>query len=134
MNPAARLGPVSERGETYMAVTGKLSYRVIESWEQLPPGYVHRDVAGVSHDSHDRVFAITRFDPRVIVYEPDGTFVKSWGEGGFTPRTHGITVGPDEMVYCVDDGDHTVRKFTPDGELLMTLGTSGVASDTGYDG
>ena len=36
-------------------------------------------------------------------------------------------------MYCVDDGNHTVRKFTPAGELIMTLGTSGVASDTGYD-
>jgi DNA-binding beta-propeller fold protein YncE len=34
-------------------------------------------------------------------------------------------------VYCTDDFDHTVRKFTPDGRLLLTLGTSGVPSDTG---
>lgn len=27
-----------------------------------------------------------------------------------------------------------MRKFTPDGELLLTLGTRGVPSDTGYDG
>jgi DNA-binding beta-propeller fold protein YncE len=51
----------------------------------------------------------------------------------FTPRTHGITVGPDDSVYCVDDGDHTVRKLTPGGELLLTLGASGVPSATGYD-
>src|SRR5262249_5651506 len=34
----------------------------------------------------------------------------------------------------VDDGNHTVRKFTPQGELLLTLGTAGVPSDTGYVG
>jgi DNA-binding beta-propeller fold protein YncE len=34
-------------------------------------------------------------------------------------------------VYCVDDSDHTVRKFTPEGKLLFTLGTSGQRSDTG---
>jgi hypothetical protein len=33
----------------------------------------------------------------------------------------------------VDDGDHTVRKFTPEGEQLMVIGTPGVPSDTGYD-
>jgi DNA-binding beta-propeller fold protein YncE len=38
------------------------------------------------------------------------------------------------MVYTVDDGDHTVRKFTPEGKQLMMIGTPGKASDTGYDG
>ena len=38
------------------------------------------------------------------------------------------------MLYCTDDGNHTVRKFTPKGKLLMTLGTMDQAADTGYDG
>ena len=56
------------------------------------------------------------------------------GAGEFTYRTHGITVGPDQMLYCTDDGNHTVRKFTPEGKLLFTLGTMNKPSDTGYDG
>jgi sugar lactone lactonase YvrE len=81
----------------------------------------------------DRVYMITRGDARVIVYESDGTFVRAWGDGIFTSRTHGITIGPDDCVYTVDDGDHTVRKFTPEGEQLMVLGVPGKPSDTGYD-
>ncbi len=109
-------------------------YEVLEGWEKLPPGYVHRDVDGVATDSQDRVYLMTRGDARVIVYERDGSFVASWGEGIFTPRTHGITVGPDDLVYTVDDGDHTVRKFTPEGKQLMMIGIPGMAADTGYDG
>ena len=37
-------------------------------------------------------------------------------------------------MYCTDDGNHTVRRFTPEGKLLMTLGTLNTPSDTGYDG
>ena len=70
----------------------------------------------------------------MLVYERDGRFVRAWGEGAFTERTHGITIGPDDTVYCVDDADHSVRSFTIDGEQRMTLGTRGRASDTGYDG
>ena len=114
--------------------SGQLQYELAEGWEQLPSGWSHRDVAGVAVDSRDRVYVFTRDEHPVIVYERDGTFVRSWGEGQFTPRTHGITIGPDDSVYCVDDADHTVRKFTTDGELLMTIGTSGQASDTGYTG
>jgi DNA-binding beta-propeller fold protein YncE len=70
----------------------------------------------------------------VIVYDQRGRFLRSWGEGEFTYRTHGISIGPDDTVYCTDDGNHTVRRFTPDGKLLMTLGTMNRPSDTGYDG
>jgi DNA-binding beta-propeller fold protein YncE len=36
-----------------------------------------------------------------------------------------VTIGPDDSVYCVDNGDHTVRKYTPEGKLLFTLGAEG---------
>ncbi|MGE3269173.1 MAG: peptidyl-alpha-hydroxyglycine alpha-amidating lyase family protein [Chloroflexota bacterium] len=113
--------------------SGDHRYEVVEGWEQLPGGWEHKDVSGVATDSQDRVYLITRSQPRVIVYQKDGSFVASWGENEFTERTHGITVGPDDSVYCVDDGGHCVKKFTSDGKLLLTLGT-GKPSDTGYDG
>jgi DNA-binding beta-propeller fold protein YncE len=117
-----------------MAQSDALNYEVVEGWEQLPTGYEHRDVAGVAVDREDRVFLICRGDHPIIMYDRKGNFLGSWGEGEFTYRTHGITIGPDESVYCTDDGNHTVRKFTPSGKLLMTLGTMNTPSDTGYDG
>ena len=114
-------------------MTNVPKYQVIEGWEQAPAGYVNKNVQGVCVDSHDRIYLLTRGDERVIVYNRDGTFVRSWGEGIFTPSVHGLEIGPDDSVYVVDEGDHTVRKFTPDGEQLMVLGTPGVRSDTGYD-
>lgn len=107
-------------------------YAEVIGWECLPAGYVHADVPDVAVDSKDRVFAIARSDPRVLIYERDGTFVKSWGENRAWGRPHSITIAPDDSVYCVDDRDHTIHKFTPDGGLIMTLGISGVASGTGY--
>jgi len=80
------------------------------------------------------VYLFTRGEAAVFVYERDGRFVRSWGEDAFSERAHGITVGPDGSIYCVDDADHSVRKFTPDGELRLTLGTRGRPSDTGYNG
>ena len=117
-----------------MANTSGLRYEVVEGWEQLPSGYQHRDVAGVAVDLEDRVFLICRGDHPILMYDSRGKFLGSWGEGDFTYRTHGITVGPDNSVYCTDDGNHTIRKFTPSGKLLMTLGTMNTPSDTGYDG
>jgi DNA-binding beta-propeller fold protein YncE len=100
-------------------------------WEQRPDSISHRDVAGVAVDASDDVYLFTRYDHQVLVYTSAGKFVRAWGAGVFT-NAHNIRIGPDGAVYCVDNGDHSVRKFTPDGELLLTLGVPGTSSQTGY--
>ncbi|MGH7922200.1 MAG: peptidyl-alpha-hydroxyglycine alpha-amidating lyase family protein [Candidatus Dormibacteraceae bacterium] len=111
-----------------------MEFQLVQDWEQLPEACHHGDVVGVSTDASDRLFVLTRRESRVLVYERDGAFVAAWGEGLFTPRTHGLTVAPDGTVYCVDEGNQVVYHFEADGTLLQTIGTPGVASDTGYDG
>ena len=76
------------------------------------------------------LYLFNRGEHPVAIFDADGNFLTSWGERIFA-RPHGITIGPDDAVYCTDDLDHTVRKFTPEGKLLQTLGTSGAPSDTG---
>jgi len=110
--------------------SGELTFELVPDWERLPSGWSHGDVAGVATDSHDHVYVFNRSEHPVIVYTPDGEYIKSWGEGVFT-RPHGITIHAD-TVYCADDTDHTVRGFTLDGQLLWTLGTLNQPSDTGY--
>jgi DNA-binding beta-propeller fold protein YncE len=109
------------------------SFEPVADWEHPPEGQTHRDVSDVAVDSSDRVFLLTREDSRVSIYDRDGGFIKSWGEDVLTARPHGITIGPDNSVYCVDEDDQTIRRFTPDGEQLSVIGVSGVTSDTGVD-
>ena len=97
-------------------------YEELADWAKLPEGWSFMEVADVVVDSQDRVYVFNRGEHPMIIFEPDGSFVDSWGEDLFT-RAHGVTVGPDGMLYCVDDGDHSIRKCTPDGEVLMTIGT-----------
>lgn len=122
-NPAA--GPV--------VGNGKYRYGAVPDWAKLPAGWSFIEVVGIATDSRDRVFVFCRGEHPVIIFEVDGTFVGSWGEGLFS-RPHGITIGPRDEVWCTDDRDHTVRKFTAEGKLLQTLGKSGQPSDTGIDG
>ncbi len=99
-------------------------------WARRPAGFTWQEVAAVATDSRDRVFVFNRGPHPVMVFDSGGVFLFSWGEGAFA-RAHGITIGPDDTVYCTDDLDHTIKAFTPDGRLLMTLGTSGQPADTG---
>ena len=105
---------------------GDFRYEAMAEWESLPDGVRFIECPGVAVDSHDRVYVLTRNrEYPLIVFTPGGDFLRSFGQGVFSELTHGISIGPDDSVYCADYGTHTVTKFTPDGELLMTIGTPG---------
>ncbi len=108
-----------------------LDYQVLEGWEQLPEGWSFVEVAGVAVDSHDRVYVFNRGAHPVIVFDKEGKFLNAWGEGIFS-SAHGIFIDRNDHVWCADNLDHTVRKFTTSGELLMTLGKADQPADTGF--
>jgi sugar lactone lactonase YvrE len=99
-------------------------------WAKPPAGRRWAEVAAVATDSQDRVFIFSRDEHAIFVFDCERQFQFSWGEGLFA-RPHGIAIGPDDAVWCTDDSGHVVRKFTPEGVLLLTLGTRGRPSDTG---
>ena len=107
-----------------------LTFTAEPHWHQLPKEWELGEVTSVATDSRDRAFVFSRSQRAVLVFDADGTFLFPWGEGAFV-RPHGIHIGPDDAVYCTDDLDHTVKKFSSDGELLLTLGNSGQPADTG---
>lgn len=112
-------------------MSATVTYEPVIGWEQLPGDRKHADVSAVAVDGQDRVYLLTRFDQGVLVYDKDGTFLWAWGEDAFE-RPHGMAASATE-VWVTDTGDHTVRKFSPEGELVIELGTKGQASDTGFD-
>jgi len=128
MSPAA-----APNSASVLVGSGRFRYRALERWQQLPAGWDLVEVAGVATDSEDRVYVFNRGEHPVIVFDREGNFLSSWGEGVFA-QAHGIFIGPDDAVYTVDDNGHTVRKFTSAGKLLWTLGTHGKASETGAVG
>jgi sugar lactone lactonase YvrE len=103
---------------------GEYAYRVIADWAKLPDGWSFRDVAAVAVDRQDQVYVFNRGAHPMMVFDRDGNFLRSWGEGRF-PRAHGLHIGPDETLYCTDDGDHTMRRCTLDGRVLLELGIPG---------
>jgi DNA-binding beta-propeller fold protein YncE len=115
-------------------VTLTIRLEGILGWERLPSELSHRDVAAVAVDRDDRVYLATRVRSCIFVYQRDGTFVRTWGEGMFSDRLHGLTMDPDGTLLVVDDAGHSVRRFTTDGEELGAIGPVGTPSETGYDG
>jgi outer membrane protein assembly factor BamB len=114
----------SEVGMAEIVGTGDFKYRIVENWAKLPDGWSFKEVAAVAVDNKDNVYAFTRGEHPIIVFDRDGNFLRSWGEGQY-PRAHGIHMGPDDLVYLTDDGGHFVRKCSLDGKLLLEIGVPG---------
>ena len=103
--------------------TATLEFDPIEDWHQLPEGMTLHETPGVAVDAEDRVYLLTHNpDNPVIVLEPDGTFVRTFGAGTFSDWTHAIHIAPDGHVFCADEVRHTITKWTPEGELVLTIG------------
>lgn len=101
-----------------------IGYRFDTAWPRLAGDLRLGDVGGVAVDQQDNIYVFHRGRVPMLVFRPDGTCVDGWGEGLFT-SPHGLHYGWDGCLYCTDDGDHTVRKFTPGGKLLLEIGIPG---------
>ncbi len=96
-------------------------YRVERPWGEMPEGIDLDVVSQVAVDSDDNVYVAQRVDPPIVVFGPDGNYLRSWGTGVIADA-HGIFITHDDMVLVVDRDAHQVLGFTPEGDLQMEIG------------
>ena len=102
---------------------GDFRYEFVEDWAKLPDGTNFQECPGVACDSNDNVFVLTRGKNPIMVFDRDGNYMRSFGEGLFSDnRTHGLYIGHDDSLLAADDGIHTIQKFSANGEKVWELG------------
>ncbi len=107
---------------------GRHRYELIENWAKVPSGKELGMVNEVAvDDSRGRVYIFHRAREPVSVFDSEGNFVTSWGEGLFLDP-HGMAIGRDGSLFLGDRDAHHMRKFSPEGEVLLELGTRNRAS------
>jgi hypothetical protein len=121
--------------------SGSWRYRFRRDWAKLPrwwnfgeanqPGPPRTSVKGAVAANGD-VYVLCRGAHPVLVFDQEGRFVTSWGEGQFSSFVHGLTIDPAGRIWITDSGLHTVTQHEPDGTLLQTLGMRGAAQPTLY--
>lgn len=111
--------------------TGKYTYTLSQDWARLPAGETFAMVSAVATDSQDRVYAFQRKDPPMVIFDRQGNYLHSWGNGAFL-FAHGISIVND-IVYLTDRDSSVCLIYTLDGKPIQMLGRHGVHSDTGCE-
>ncbi len=109
----------------YPKINCAAAYEVDPRWPRKPAELQWGHMPGVAVDAEDRIYCFCRSDDPVQVYASDGTFIRSWGRGRFK-QPHGMRVDPQGNLWVTDCLRHVVEKYTPEGELLLRLGTDDV--------
>jgi peptidylglycine monooxygenase len=100
---------------------GEAVYRVERPFGTLPPTVKIGMISKCAVDAEGRLFICQRSDPPIIVFDRDGAFVHSFGDGLITD-SHGIAITPDQRVLVVDRDGHQVLCFDQQGKQLFALG------------
>ena len=111
--------------------SGAYTFEAIEDWAKVPRDW-RAPMAAVAVDSQDRVYGFNRGEHPVIVFDKNGEYLDSWGDGMFN-FPHAIRTDSQDNIWIVDLGHGQIFKFTTAGQLLMTIGNKGYRSDTGVD-
>ena len=108
--------------------SGDYRYQVVEGWGRLPEGWTWGWIPAVACDSQDRVYVYSRSDHHLVIFDREGNWLDSWGEG-ILHGAHGIYIDDQDNVYCTEYENHCVYKFDLRGQLVMTLGTPGTPAE-----
>ena len=106
----------------------EMDYVAVPMAVTLPSGTVMGPTASVAFDSKGHLFVLTRGAQAFFEFDPNGAFVRAFGDALFT-RSHGLRIDREGNLWATDVGGHIVVKLSPQGQILLTLGTKGEAGE-----
>ena len=109
---------------------GAHAYECLHDWGELPPGLVYGVTHGVAQDAagciyiKQRPHATSALRDAVVVFDPAGRFVRSWGSE-YQAGAHGLHLALEngrEFFYLCDTALRQVIKTTLGGEVIWRRG------------
>jgi len=124
------------------------AYRLDESWPQYPPGSQFEMGSGIAVDARGIVYAISRDQDHwaghplamtryrgsgsIWMFDRNGTYLGKFAEDQDFIGPHSLYIDGEGFVWVVDRDGHQVKKLTPDGTLVLTLGEYGMYGATSH--
>ncbi len=110
------------------ARTPRLPFERVEI--KINPPQILGDVSATAVDTHGNIYIFHRpkegtvLDP-IVVIDSKGRFLRSFGKGS-NPMAHGIKIDPAGNLWTVDAHTSVIRKYTPEGRLLLEVSVGGI--------
>jgi DNA-binding beta-propeller fold protein YncE len=104
---------------------GKHTYEVIDQWGKLPAGLTFGTTHGVVEDSKGRILIHHTGRQSVVVLDPDGNYISSWGDD-YQGGAHGMYLNREqggEFLYLSTTSLGFVAKTSIDGREVFRIGT-----------
>ena len=112
-------------------------YRMVENWPTLRPGQTWGAAISLLPDNTGGLWMLYRSEPPLNYIDASGQVTKGIGEGTIV-TAHGLCMDHDGNLWAGDSGPFRdspethgrgfqMHKFSPDGELLLSLGKAGVS-------
>jgi len=105
-----------------------MNYAAVPVAVTVPDGVTMGATAAVAFDAKGHLWVLTRGAVAFFEFDETGSYLRSFGDKLFT-RAHGLRIDRDGNLWAGDVGAHTVRKFSRDGQVLLTIGTAGEAGE-----
>jgi hypothetical protein len=105
--------------------SGEFTYRANHDWAQLPDGRAFGTTHGVVEDRDGYIYIHHTGAPSVFVFEPDGTFVRTFGDA-YAGGAHGMHLNAEaegEFLYLAATSLGFVAKVTVDGDEVLRIET-----------
>jgi hypothetical protein len=105
--------------------SGDYQYKWIEDWIKIPDSVSAREngrTHGVCVTSDGNVIIFNQADPCILLYNPDGRLINSWGNN--FSGAHGMTLlseNGNDYLFLTDQYSAEVSKRTLTGDVLMQI-------------
>jgi DNA-binding beta-propeller fold protein YncE len=105
-----------------------LDYVAVPESFKLPAHANFGGTSGVAFNSKGNIFIIHRGPMPLMEFDPDGHFIRGFGDGLFE-RPHGLRIDAGDNIWATDVAGHMVYKFNPTGRIELVLGVRGRAGE-----
>ena len=93
--------------------SGDYKFERVPSWPNMPKYWEMGLASDGAVNSKNEVHIFSRGLHPVTIWDTDGNFISSWGEGTFSANPHGIYIAPNDNVWLVDRDYHIATEYSP---------------------
>ena len=101
-----------------------IPHEAVPNFFKNAPGIYTGENMGIATNSKGNIYIYHRAnETRLFEYSPQGVFVREIGRHNYGfAFAHSVRVDAQDNIWAVDEGTDTLVKFSPTGQILMTIG------------